>query len=218
LTEAYTDFDDFEGEIDDLVLLGTAKSIWPSPYKHEVIAEIQSHSPNKRKQALTAKLGEVRLFSTKKRIQQDPRPSPSEPDNSHRSLSPLPLPEQDRLTVSPLSVIEQSSPLPPRSTFPMPSDSQLSTLGIQSDSMVGGVGDGESDGEDYDSGIINAGSLKKGIIRRAAEENMVSGRVRFMMKERTPEEKAKWNLTHNVVKLEFINMGPRNHLKKETID
>ena len=28
------------------------------------------------------------------------------------------------------------------------------------------------------------------------------------MKERTPEEKAKWNLIHNVVKLEFIHTEP----------
>lgn len=29
-----------------------------------------------------------------------------------------------------------------------------------------------------------------------------------MMKDRAPEEKAKWNLIHNVVKLKFIHIGP----------
>lgn len=76
--------------------------------------------------------------------------------------------------------------------------------------MGGGVDDEESDGGyPKNSGpmILNAGSLTK-FMGRSEEENMSSGRVRFTMKDRAPEEKAKWNLTHNVVKLEFIHTGP----------
>ena len=193
-----------------------AKDLWPSPYKHQVIEEIVSHSPSKRKHALEAKVDQVRqLFTKRPRSQnqqppqQDPQPLPSEPDRPRPSLSPLPSPERDRWTGSPMSAPERSSP--PKSA--LPSDSQLSgrsSLGIRSDPMGGRVDDEDSDGgypESSGSKIINAGSLTKSM-GRSDEENMSSGRVRFTMKERTPEEKAKWNLTHNVVKLEFIHTGP----------
>lgn len=223
MTEAFTNFDDLEDDIDDLDLLNTAKSIWRTLNKQAVIAEVVSHSPSKRKQALTAKLDEVRRLAAKTPSSQNqhqsftpqnPPSSPADPVIPRPAISPLLSPEQGRLSASPFSLPTRSSTPPPNSTFPPPSDSQLSrpsTSGIRSDSIGVGIGDEESDEEDYGnrgSGIISAGSLKKSIMGRAAEENMVSGRVRFTMKGKTPEEKAKWSLTHNVVKLEFIQTGP----------
>lgn len=196
----------------------TAKDLWPSPLKHQVIKEIVTHSPSKRKHALEAKVDQVRQLFTKRPRSQNagellPQQAPStlrsEPDSQRPSLSPSPPLSPDPRTSSSMSPPARS---PPHKSA-LPSDSQFgdhSSLGIRSDPLGAGVDDDESyGGYPKYSGpmILNAGSLKK-LVGRSEEENMSSGRVRFTMKERTPEEKAKWNLTHNVVKLEFIQTGP----------
>jgi hypothetical protein len=196
----------------------TAKDLWPTPLKHQVIKEIVTDSPSKRKHALEAKVDQVRQLFTKRprsqnqrqsSPQQDPATLPSEPDSHRTTLSPLPSLSPDPRTTPSMSPPAESSP--PKSA--LPSDSQFdgrSSLGIRSDPMGGGVDDEESDGGyPKNSGpmILNAGSLMK-FMGRSEEENMSSGRVRFTMKDRAPEEKARWNLTHNVVKLEFIHTGP----------
>jgi hypothetical protein len=217
LTEAFTSFTDFEDEIDDLDLLGVAKYVWKSPEKHQVIKEIQEHSPRKRKDVLAKKLNEtVRMpprqpaFSLTSRTTEPELFSrnPSSETERRRELSnsasKSPTPEspsqtEDEIPPDPASggadTRERSSP--PASPKSLPRNNH----GIRSDPYQ--IGDEDDTSEIQDGGIVS----RRAQAARSVSE--LSRRSRWTMKTHSnDEDDGRWQITWAALRLDLIQHGP----------